>query len=111
MLNNITNIVDVLRANGNQYIDDHGHGDNRAKAKVVAQHGTHVVLLHPDAKYFSINRLYLDQDGDVHLSSLSVGGVLDLRGCNLETAIAVYNNPENRRFCPDRPDLSQVTYL
>jgi hypothetical protein len=111
MLNSLESIVAQLKAHGNEYIDDHNGGKQTGKAEVVAQHGKHVVLLHPHAKYFSINYLYVGENGRVHLSTQSVGGVLDLRQCNLQTAIAVYNNPENQPMAFQNPELTQITYL
>ena len=109
MESNLNNILALLKTSFGVYNDDHHRSEkNTGIAKAIAVHGDHVVLLCPDAKYFSINRLYIN-NGQVHLSTMSVGGVIDLRKVNsLEEAVRVYN--EQEMIFP-RPKLTDVTYL
>lgn len=43
-----------------------------------------------DADSFSVNRLYVSEDGDLHLSRVAVGGVLEMGG-SLEESVSRYN--------------------
>lgn len=109
MESNLNNILAILKTNSGTYIDDHHrHEKTTGIAKAIAVHGNHVVLLCPDARYFSVNRLYVE-NGQVHLSPISVGGVVSMsKGETLEEAIKVYN--EEEMIFP-RAKLTEVTYL
>lgn len=108
MENNLQNILAILNQNGGQYIDDHNRNTpGTDTAKAIAVHGRHVVLLFPKAQYFSINKLYICQ-GQVHLSTISVGGAIDLRNSNLEQAILAYNK-DGAEY--ERSPIEQVTFI
>jgi hypothetical protein len=47
-----------------------------------------------DARYFSLNLVYLNSTGEAHLSINSVGGVIELHGAPMEDGVAQYNTEQ-----------------
>ena len=73
--------------------DDHGGGKTiQLWGVATLEKGdkqTVVALI--DATYFCLNGVYLDARGGVHLSTNSVGGVIELHGAPVEDGVARYN--------------------
>lgn len=47
-----------------------------------------------DARYFSLNLVYLSKAGEAHLSINSVGGVIELHGAPVEDGVEQYNKEQ-----------------
>ena len=95
--NNIGLIRDLAGTNLTQnLIDDHNNREidhtTIATGVLVSKDFEIPVLLVKHCQYFCINKIYFGEDDKVHLSRMSVGGVVDLRFTNgLLHAIANYN--------------------
>lgn len=77
--------------------DDHGTGKTiQLWGLATLEKGdkqTVVALI--DARYFSLNQVYMDPRGGVHLSTGSVGGVVELHGTTMVDGIATYNEDQS----------------
>lgn len=92
-------VLDTLKQNNGQFIDDHSHTSNFSKAKHVAifkrANKEHVVILYENT-YFCLNPLVLDKEGVVHLSTTSVGGTLYKNaGQSLQDMVDCFNKHSN----------------
>lgn len=83
-------------------IDDHEHKNTpteynwEPKYIGLHKHGDEIVPVYvtdnPEARYFSVNEIYTDRAGRVHISDRSVGGVVNLSASkNFEDAVRKYN--------------------
>ena len=77
---NISSIIATMALTKGRYVDGHGNGNEVKTASAIARFSKdgyeHVVLL-ADKGYFCINPLKLDDLGQVRLSAMSVGGVVN----------------------------------
>lgn len=90
------NIVNAINAANGVVKDDHTQAGTRTVAGVATllrggRH--HVVSLH-DAKYFSLNDMYMGEDGMAHISRDSCGGVVEKFDLSMEEAILKYNTAQ-----------------
>lgn len=102
-------ILDAVIANNNMVIDDHDNFNKSMKLAGVAKlkhSGVAVALC--DSRYFSLNRVYLDQSGVPHVSRESVAGVIKKDGISLQEAIEKYNE-QQRSFNEDLFSIDDVT--
>lgn len=88
-------VKDLLVKNYGEYIDHHNGSPVMEYAdgyvEVVDGNGRHYVALAAwKSRYFSLNELYVKND-QVHLTSGSRGGVIDMRNKTVESAIETYN--------------------
>jgi hypothetical protein len=83
------------------YINDHGCGSNRECIIGVLEKGVLggeevgkiFVALHEDiGRYYSINMIYIGDDDKLHLSRLSVAGVIRNATRPVEEQLTEYNN-------------------
>jgi hypothetical protein len=74
------------------YINDHRSNDNEEKFEgfVVLRNG-HVCLIFKSS-YFCLNRMYVDKEGKLHVSTGSVAGNVITAGTTVEKAIEKYNS-------------------
>lgn len=90
----IDNTLAAMALSKGSYIDDHGHSKTVHKAQAVAKftRGSYVgLVLLFDKNIFSINPLEVRDDGEVHLRTSSVGGVVYAKDKTLEEGIEAYN--------------------
>jgi hypothetical protein len=87
-------LSDVLKValESTTYINDHKSSDNEEKFEgfVVLRNG-HVCLIFKSS-YFCLNRMYVDKEGKLHLSTGSVAGNVITAGTTVEKAIEKYNS-------------------
>lgn len=99
---NFANIVNAINTANGVVKDDHTQAGTRTVAGVATllrggRH--HVVSLH-DAKYFSLNDMYMGEDGMAHISRDSCGGVVEKFDLSMEQAILNYNEGQTTNmFC------------
>lgn len=89
-------IIEAAKAVNGLVFDDHKTGGGKAKLWGVAtldKGDRQQVVALMDSLYFSVNSVYLDQ-GQAHLSTSSVGGVIELRGAPVEDGVAKYNEEQ-----------------
>ena len=97
-VNNTKEVIDALKANGGKYVDDHRKGEVEVKIQHLLiverkQLGFEYAAPGFDCAYFSVNPLYVGEDGKAHLSTRSIGGAVAPMNHNgsLEKAIQSYN--------------------
>lgn len=89
-------IIEVLKANGGMYLDDHRRTGELVKAQLfgIYKEGDkeHAFIGYTNS-LFCINRLALDEQGRVHLTTWSVGGNvrMDKHPGNPAAAIVAFN--------------------
>jgi hypothetical protein len=105
-------IVSAIAANNGMVKDDHGNGTRMLKLAGVAtldknERSTPVALC--DSAYFSVNGVYLDEEGVPHVDISSVGGVVDCRNhASVKDAVEHYNE-EQKGFPFSCGTLNNVT--
>lgn len=112
-------VLVALSTNGNHAIDDHlprylVGPKGMVEVVAVAAIGEHTVRIETNlnVEQFYLTAMYVDDDGLPHVSKLSVGGVVRIRGhLSIEAAIAFYNDPANW-WAPDLvKQIRNLTYL
>ena len=84
-------IVEAAKATGGVVIDDHSGKESSLQAIVRWTKGDREFVCPAYAgTYFSLNDLYINEDGKVHLSSWSVAGTVDCRQ-GIEAGIEKFN--------------------
>jgi hypothetical protein len=90
-------VIAALKANGGMYIDDHGRGNKEATRAgwfgVYKEQGKDHAFIGFNTQLFCVNKCYIAEDGQVHLSTWSVGGNvrMDLTPNDHEYAIEQFN--------------------
>ena len=97
-VNNTNEVIAALKANGGKYVDDHRKGGVEVKIQyllIVERKQLAFEYVAPgfDCAYFSINPLYVGEDGKPHLSTRSIGGAVAPMNHDdsLEKALQAYN--------------------
>lgn len=105
-------VLAAVKAFNNSVKDDHGNGTRVLKLCGLAtldknERSTIVALC--DSAYFSLNDVYLDEEGVPHVSTSSCGGVVDCRThASVADAIEYYNE-EQAKFPFSCGTLNNVT--
>jgi hypothetical protein len=108
-------IIEAVKAAGFKIIDNH---DPKRGLETICAVGVHkaggreeVVALYGRVSYFSVNSIYLDEEGRPHLSTWSVGGLIKPYG-DVMTGVEDYNEGQKRNpLCPghiDRVELREA---
>lgn len=95
-------IVNAINSANGVVKDDHRGAGTRTVAGVATllRNGRHHVVSLHNAKYFSLNDMYLGEDGMAHISPNSCGGVVELFDLSMEQAILNYNEGQTTNmFC------------
>lgn len=85
-------IVAAVKANNNRVVDDHNNSRpsvELAGLAMVERSGIPVALC--ESRYFSLNRVYLDDKGVPHVSQEAVAGAVMKGGFSMREAIEAYN--------------------
>lgn len=94
MNTSIQAVIAAVQANGFKIIDDHCPKRSLETIDAIGIHhrGTReeVVALYGNVAYFSVNSIYLDDQGRPHLSTSSVGGVIKPFG-DVQVGVDEYN--------------------
>jgi hypothetical protein len=111
-MNAIAQVIAAVNANNGVVADDHRGAADRVifgmATLVRGEQEVAVPLI--DARYFSINGLYIGTDGKAHISTSSVGGVVEKFALTMDTAILNYNEGQSENmFC--NSFLVDVHYL
>lgn len=107
-----TEVLAAVKGFNNSVKDDHGNGTRVLKLCGLAtldklERSTIVALC--DSAYFSLNDVYLDEEGFPHVSISSCGGVVDCRR-HVDVAEAIeYFNAEQVKFPFSCGTLNNVT--
>lgn len=104
MTTTIQATIEAVQANGFKIIDDH---DPKRGLETVCGVGIHtaggrekVVALYGNCAYFSVNSIYLDEEGRPHLSTWSVGGLIRPYG-DVQLGVDDYNEGQKSNLlCP-----------
>lgn len=109
---NNTSILAIMSATGGLYIDDHGHAKPQRKAQAVGKFvtgDTEYLVLLMGGTHFCLNPMELDDDKNAHLSTGSVGGVINsTRG--LAAGIEKFNaENKEKQFCCG--EVTEVFYF
>lgn len=84
-------VVEATKASGGIVVDDHTNNELSLQAIVRWTKGDREFICPVfNGTYFSLNDLYIGQDGKVHLSSWSVAGTVDCRA-GLDDGIEKFN--------------------
>ena len=90
------------------YRDDHSelhpYGSGTPVYGFAICNGYTVLLL--DAPVFCINKVYLDEAGDLHLSQQSVGGTIDRR--NIKDMVAAISDANEGTIKSCRVDIASI---
>lgn len=111
----VQEIIAAVKAAGFKLIDNH---DSKRGLETVCAVGVHkaggreeVVALYGNVSHFSVNSVYLDDEGRPHLSTWSVGGLIKPYG-DVQVGVDDYNEGQKRNpLCPgfiDRVELRQA---
>lgn len=90
-------VIAALKANGGQYIDDHRKGREELCTAgwfgVYKEQGKDNAFIGYNTQLFCVNQCYIDEQGQVHLSTRSVGGNvrMDLTPNDHEYAVEQFN--------------------
>ena len=105
-------VVAAVNATNGVVVDDHrGAGERAVYGIATLVKGDHLVpVALVQAKYFSLNLLYLGKDGKAHISRDSVGGCVEVFDNTMDQAILNYNESQTGNlFCSSF--LANVHYL
>lgn len=94
---NFANIIEAVNHCKGHVVNDHGNRVGLLKVTGIGnlQKGEKKIpVIFCDSRYFSLNRLYLDENNVPHVSRESVGGVVELHGAPLEQGILAYNEAQ-----------------
>lgn len=96
-MDNVQNAVKVMAAlveSGGRYIDDHNGQETSVKYAAIFQRPDQEDIIVPllTGTYFCLNGMHIAEDGKVHLSRWSVGGVIDGRTMTLQESIDHFND-------------------
>lgn len=100
-VNNFAALVAAVNATEGKVMDDHrGAGWLRAGgiANLVRDDKTVPVLLLRHTSYFSLNLMYVGENGEARVSRDSVGGCVKLMGASLEDGILAYNEGQKENL-------------
>lgn len=95
-VNNTEEVIQNLKDNDFHVINNHNDRDERIDGYLIierAQYNFKYVAPVFNGAYFSVNPLYVGEDGRVHISTRSIGGAVApfQHNGNMEKAIAAYN--------------------
>lgn len=111
-MNTIDNVVAALILNNCMAIDCHHQSGKQIEIKAVALLGDTVVALHPDHAAYSLNSLFIGDNGIVHLSTCSNGTMFpEYARDTLEESAEEYNKPENHTRGMEYWKLTDVRYI
>ena len=102
-------ILDTIMHTKGRVIDDHNNSKGcltLSGLATVKNSGAIVALC--DSRYFSLNRVYLDEKGMPHVSREAVAGVIQKDGISLQEGIDKYNE-QQRQFNDDMFTIENVT--
>lgn len=94
-------LVAAVNATQGKVMDDHGNGNGWIMASgiaVLVRGEKKFPVLLCNSRYFSLNAMYLGEDGEARVSRDSVGGVVELHGAPLADGIAAYNENQQDNF-------------
>jgi hypothetical protein len=86
-------IIDELKANGEiLVVDDHNNGtDTHVIHNFVKLANGEICACFENTRHFCLNLIYIGKDDRLHISTCSVGGVVHLRGSDLNASLVYYN--------------------
>lgn len=112
-VNEFNTLIDAITKTKGRIKDDHGNENSYitvAGIALVNRGDNHVAVPLFNASYYSLNELYMGRDGQPHISTNSVAGVVKKFELSVEESILLYNEQQVKNlFTP--PFLHSVYLL